>query len=319
MLQTSDVSGQPMSEQIETRLKLRQFALVCAIRETGSLRRAAEKLNMTQSAATKSLSELEANLKTKLFRRTSAGMAILPAGEAFANDCRTILSDIRSSIEGLHELAEGKAGQVVVGMLSSAQSLIPDALAFMIRTRPQVSVHLLEGATETLIAELVGGKIDVLVGRLPIPSSGTRTEEEALYDDPIRLVCRADHPLTRQEVVEWKDTLAYGWVLPEKYSHGQRHINQEFQRMGLKPPAPMVVTSSSMTRLALLANTDLIGVLAQRPALSHARSGALHILDLELSGTFSPVGLVTRRGAILSPATRGFCEALRAVAQRKDL
>jgi DNA-binding transcriptional LysR family regulator len=308
-----------MSEQIETRLKLRQFALVCAIRETGSLRRAADKLNMTQSAATKSLRGLEANLKTKLFRRTSAGMSILPAGEAFANDCRTVLSDIRSSIEGLHELAEGKAGQVVVGMLASAQSLIPDALAHMIRTRPQVSVHLLEGTTEMLIAELVGGKIDLLVGRLPIPSAGTRTEEEILYEDPIRLVCRADHPLTKQGVVEWKDTLAYGWVLPVENSHGQRHIHQQFQRMGLRPPTPLVVTSSSMTRLAVLVNTDLIGVLAQRPAVSHARSGALHILDLELSGTFSPVGLVTRRGAILSPATKGFCEALRAVAQRHDL
>jgi DNA-binding transcriptional LysR family regulator len=307
-----------MSEQIETRLKLRQFALVCAVRETGSLRRAADKLNMTQSAATKSLRELEENLGTKLFRRTSAGMAILPPGEAFANDCRTVLSDIRSSIEGLYELAEGKAGQVVVGMQASAQSLIPDALAFMNRTRPQVTVHLLEGATETLIAELVRGNIDLLVGRLPIPSAATRTEQEILYDDPIRLVCRADHPLTKKRVVEWKDTLAYGWVLPES-GHGQRHINQHFQRMGLEPPTPQVMTSSPMTRVAVLASTDLIGVLAQRPAQTQVRSGTLRILDLELSGTFSPVGLVTRRGAILSPATRGFCEALRVTARRQDV
>jgi DNA-binding transcriptional LysR family regulator len=307
-----------MSEQIETRLKLRQFALVCAVRETGSLRRAADKLNMTQSAATKSLRELEENLGTKLFRRTSAGMAILPPGEAFANDCRTVLSDIRSSIEGLYELAEGKAGQVVVGMQASAQSLIPDALAFMNRARPQVTVHLLEGATETLIAELVRGNIDLLVGRLPIPSAATRTEQEILYDDPIRLVCRADHPLTKKRVVEWKDTLAYGWVLPES-GHGQRHINQHFQRMGLEPPMPQVMTSSPMTRVAVLASTDLIGVLAQRPAQTQVRSGTLRILDLELSGTFSPVGLVTRRGAILSPATKGFCEALRVTARRQDL
>jgi DNA-binding transcriptional LysR family regulator len=306
-----------MSEQIETRLKLRQFALVCAVRETGSLRRAADKLNMTQSAATKSLRELEENLGTKLFRRTSAGMAILPPGEAFANDCRTVLSDIRSSIEGLYELAEGKAGQVVVGMQASAQSLIPDALAFMNRTRPQVTVHLLEGATETLIAELVRGNIDLLVGRLPIPSAATRTEQEILYDDPIRLVCRADHPLTKKRVVEWKDTLAYGWVLPES-GHGQRHINQHFQRMGLEPPMPQVMTSSPMTRVAVLASTDLIGVLAQRPAQTQVRSGTLRILDLELSGTFSPVGLVTRRGAILSPATKGFCEALRVTARRQE-
>lgn len=306
-----------MSEQIETRLKLRQLALVCAIRESGSLRRAADKLNMTQSAATKSLRELEANLGTKLFRRTSAGMLILPAGEAFANDCRTILSDIRSSIEGLHELAEGKAGQVVVGMQASAQCLIADALAFMIRTRPQVTVHLLEGPTETLVAELIGGKIDLLAGRLPIPSAATRTDQEILYDDPIRLVCRADHPLTKEAVIEWKDTLAYGWILPES-GHGQRHVSQHFQRMGLELPTPLVMTSSFTTRVAVLANTDLIGVLAERPALSHVRSGTLRILDLELSGTFSPVGLVTRRGAILSPATKGFCEALRAVAQRKD-
>jgi DNA-binding transcriptional LysR family regulator len=218
----------------------------------------------------------------------------------------------------LHELAEGKAGQVVVGVQASAQSLMPDAVALMHRTRPQVTIHLLEGATETLIAELVRGNIDLLVGRLPIPSAATRTEQEMLYDDPIRLVCRADHPLTKKGVVEWKDTLAYGWVLPES-GHGQRHINQHFQRMGLEAPTPLVMTSSPMTRVAVLANTDLIGVLAQRPALRQARSGALHILDLELSGTFSPVGLVTRRGAILSPATRGFCEALRTVAQRKDL
>src|SRR5688572_12508320 len=114
----NDPSVRSMTEQIETRLKLRQFALVCAIRETGSLRRAADKLNMTQSAATKSLRELEINLETKLFRRTSAGMDILPAGEAFANDCRILLSDIRSSIDGLHEFAEGKAGHVMVGMLA---------------------------------------------------------------------------------------------------------------------------------------------------------------------------------------------------------
>jgi DNA-binding transcriptional LysR family regulator len=305
-----------MSDGVEMRVKLRQLALVCAVRDTGSLRRASDQLNITQSAATKSLQELEAALGTRLFQRTSSGMVILPAGEAFANDCRTVLSDLRSSIEGLQELARGDAGRVVVGMLSSAQGLVPDALSHMIRKRPNVSIHLVEGATDRLIAELVQGQIDLLVGRLPVaPAFENRTEQEILYEDPICLVCRAKHPLTRKRNLAWKDALGYGWVLPEENSHGQRHITQQFQRAGLTPPTPVVVTSSSMTRLAVLANTDLIGVLALRPALSHRDAGALHILDLDLSGTFSHIGIVTRRGAILSPATNAFRDALRTAAQ----
>jgi DNA-binding transcriptional LysR family regulator len=67
--------------QGEARLKSRQLALVVALDDTRSLRQAAERIHISQPAATRLLQELESQLGVELFQRSRRGMQPTMAGE----------------------------------------------------------------------------------------------------------------------------------------------------------------------------------------------------------------------------------------------
>src|SRR5262245_12231595 len=87
-------SGERMTS-LESRLTLRHFRLIDAIAREGNLVRAAQRLNMTQSALTKALQEVELLVQVELFKRTNRGALPTPSGEALASHARIVIAQLR--------------------------------------------------------------------------------------------------------------------------------------------------------------------------------------------------------------------------------
>lgn len=294
------------------RLRLKQLALVQAVAASGSLRRAAEALHMTQSAATKALKELEAVVGVPLFQRSSAGMVATPAGQMFVHNASAILGNVSAALEAARDFAQGRLGQVRVGALpAAALTLVPAAVVRLHESHPRLQIHLLEGSSDQLLRQLHEGTLDLVVGRLPEHGRTGSVEHEALYEEPLCLVCRPGHPLLRRGTLGLADLASAEWVLPEEPSHVRRHLGECFARAGMATPQPALVTSSPMTRIAVLEGSDMLGVLAQRAAVAVQARGLLVCLPVELPGSLAPVGFSVRRDELRSPATQAFIGALR--------
>ena len=94
-------------EQLLNRMRLRQVALLLAIDETGTMHAAAQRLGMTQSAASKMLSELEETLGEPLYDRVGRGLVVNPAGRATLNTFRSLRNSMVALGQELNELRHG--------------------------------------------------------------------------------------------------------------------------------------------------------------------------------------------------------------------
>ncbi|MGW4780153.1 LysR substrate-binding domain-containing protein [Streptomyces filamentosus] len=184
---------------LDGRLKFRHLTLLIAVYECGSVVRAAESLHLTQPAATRTLRELEAVAELPLFVRVPRGMRPTVYGEALVGHARAVVAEVRRAEEHLTGLRQGREGTVTVGtLLAGANVLLPRAVARLKRERPRLTVVVREGTPDVLHPALLGGELDVIVGRMgtaPGEGEGEKVRQRTLYREPIRLAVRAGHPL----------------------------------------------------------------------------------------------------------------------------
>jgi molybdate transport repressor ModE-like protein len=296
----------------EDRLKLRHFRLIVAIEDMGSMRKAADALGITQPAASNALHELEYILGVPLFERSRAGTEATPFGKLLIERGRFLLSNVRATADEIAQAKNGDVGAVHVGILpASALTILPLAIKRCAAIRPNIVIHVIEGATRQLLPTLVRGELDMVIGRIPASQIPEHLDQEPLLAEPNEVVCRAGHRLASRDRLTVKDLAGEKWILPEEGAHLRADLHAAFVQAGLRSPDPVVVTSSTVLRLTLIETTDFLGMLTRRTALMNQERGTLNILNVKLLGPTPPTLLLTRAGSIATPVATAFAGLIR--------
>src|ERR1700722_18561969 len=139
--------------------KLRLFLVVL---EEGSLRRAADRLHISQSAITRQMQSLELDLGGPVLERTSAGVHPTNGGQALAKRAKTLLADYDSTMAEIRRLNRGESERLRIGYIASAvQEYLGPALAVLRRTYPRLQVKMLDQTPGEMIIALRQGKMDL--------------------------------------------------------------------------------------------------------------------------------------------------------------
>jgi DNA-binding transcriptional LysR family regulator len=139
--------------------KLRVFLVVL---EEGSLRRAADRLRISQSAITRQMQSLELDLGGCVMERTSAGVRPTNGGRALAERAKTLLADYDSTMAEVRRLVRGESERLRIGYIASAvQEYLGPALAVLRRAYPRLKVKMLDQTPGEMIIALRQGKIDL--------------------------------------------------------------------------------------------------------------------------------------------------------------
>jgi DNA-binding transcriptional LysR family regulator len=297
---------------LDGRLKIRHLVLVDALASASSIAQAAERLHVTQPVVTRALQDLEALLGVVLFERSSRGIAPTVFGTTFTGHARTVLAQLRAAAEHVAALGEGSAGTVTVGThLAGSNLLLPLAIERVKRAAPELNVIVRESNPGALVADLLAGAVDLIVGRLTSLDATERLRQEPLYAEPVRLVARAGHPAGQPPGRELADLMGYPWVVPVTETALRRELEDVFLRAGLPLPADRVECTHILTSRHILLHTDAIGVL---PGLVADGEPGLAPLPIDLPFVSSAVGITEPANRAPSPATRALTDGLRAVA-----
>lgn len=297
---------------LHSRMTLRNLQLVDAIKREGSLLRAAQALNMSQSAVTKALQEVEAAIGSSLFNRTNRGVVSTPAGNVLAAHARLMLTQLDHAEQEITDLRDGASGTISVGtLLAASVSLLPKAIAHVRSERPRLTVRTVEGPNASLMPLLRQGAVDMVVGRLPVYRQRDGIAQERLFDDEAAIVVRRDHPSTRQPGSVLADLLNWDWILPPRDTTMRRQIDDVFRQSGLQAPVAGVETLSVLITRNLLLNTDMPAIWPSELAQAEDALGIVNMLPIALPHTGRPVGISTRAGGRLSPAAEALIDALR--------
>ncbi len=281
----------------------------------GSLVRAAQGMNMTQSAVTKALQELEVAIGMQLFERTNRGAPPTPFGEALAAHARVVMTQVRHATQELAELRDGAGGSVAIGtLLSASVRLLPRAMAQVLRTRPNLRIRIVEGTNESLMPQLRRGDLDMVLGRLPEFRERQGIRQERLMEDEARIVVGPDHPLVSGPAPHLGALVDLPWILPGQDTTLRRQIDHAFRQAGYEPPVGTVESVSVLVTRALLREGIHLAVWPSHLADAEAALGTVHVLPLALPATARPLGLSLRSTGRMSPAALVMIDALRQVA-----
>jgi DNA-binding transcriptional LysR family regulator len=296
---------------IRARLRTRHLLLLTAIGEEGNIGRAAELLNMSQSAASRLLTDLEDIIGSPLFDRLPRGVRANWFGETMIRHARIALASLSEAVDEIDLLKSGRTGQITIGTIPGAGlGIVPRAVARVAQEYPRVKVSVQVESSNQLIEALQAGKIEVMVGRLLERHDKSHFNYQRLADEPVSAVVRKGHPLLERRDIALHELASAPWILPQLGSVLRHRFDLMFCEAGCPSPSQVIEADSPMVVIRLLEETSHIAVLATEVAEYYAASGVVSILDVPIACSMDSYGIITRKDWLLSPAACTICEAL---------
>lgn len=180
---------------MDRRIKFRHLEAFVAIARAQRLKRAAEQLNLTQPAISKTLRDLETILDVTLMTRDRSGVRLTPEGHVFLQYAEQSTAALSQGLNSIASLSEAGGHVLNIGVLPSvAAQVLPQAIEAFRETSPKTILHIAEGAHGFLTDRLRGGDLDLVVGRLGNADTMRGLSFTALYAERVVGVVAPDHP-----------------------------------------------------------------------------------------------------------------------------
>ncbi len=300
-----------------SRLRMRQLQLLIALDEHKSLHKASSAMAMTQSAASKSLAELEAMLEAPLFERTKTGLVANDFGRTVLRYARVLASDVASLCEEIGQVRSGTGGHLSIGVIMGAiPGLVAPVVSEMHEQFPNLAIELIEDTSARLLAQLDDGHLDLVVGRASVSSQPEKYRYQAIDDEPLRVVAGPSNPLGKRKRLDIGALADCRWVTYPATMPLRALLERELDLAGLPPPRAPISTASTFVTVALLQRSPtLVSMLPSDVASMFAQHGMLTTLPIELKSKSQTIGVVTRAQGNLSKAAQSFVKLLRAQAR----
>jgi DNA-binding transcriptional LysR family regulator len=221
---------------------LESLRLIEAAARAGSIRKAADDMNITASALVRRINRFEAEFGCEVFERLPSGVRLNPAGELVLHHYRATLSDLARVRGQVADLGGERRGHVSI---ACSQALLPWFLPRQIAQyrsqHPGVTFTVNVRDRARAEQELATYSSDLALVFEPV----YLVDFQVIATIPQRVsaVMRADHPLARDPELRLRDCLDAPHIAPSS-SYGVRHLLDFAARKGSRRVAPVVETES---------------------------------------------------------------------------
>jgi|HubBroStandDraft_2_1064218.scaffolds.fasta_scaffold45735_2 DNA-binding transcriptional LysR family regulator len=288
----------------------RLLSYVDAVARHGSIRKAADALNVASSALNRQILDLETDLGAALFERLPRGVRLTAAGEVFLAYARQAISELKaveSQVEQLRGLVRGQVG--VAAVESVAGELLPTVITQFQVEHPNVRFNVRIGAPEELVSALTEDRVDLILTHHPPPRKHVAIA--AIAHQALCALMVADHPLAKRSELHLRDCLAYPLALGDTTLAGRALIEQVLAQASFDLD-PRLVSDSVETMKAFARMNRGVCFQFRSPGKVIIPPGdmiALPLIDPPLLQ--ARLFLATRRGRVLPIAAASFVELLK--------
>lgn len=218
------------------------YQYIEAIARAGSIRKAAEDMNITASALNRRIQRFEEEFGSEIFERLPRGVRLNPAGELLIRHIRSQESDLKRVQSQVADLTGIRRGHVSI---ACSQALIPYFLPRQIsiyrKEHPNVTFAVKVRDREQAESELSSFESDIALVFEPIFMADFQVQ--MMVPQTISVVMRRDHPLSGQDSVRLRDCLDYPCVMPEK-QYGVRFLLERAAAESSRPMSPIIESDS---------------------------------------------------------------------------
>lgn len=192
----------------------RQLEVFTAVAAAGTVRAAAERLSLTQPAASMALAELERQLDAPLFARERGRLHL----NDYGRELLPLAQEVLERLEELQRRAGGRphtlSGELRLGASNTVGNyLVGELLGDFVAAHPQVAVRLTVANTDTIVAAVLDHSLDL--GCVEGPVAHADIEQRPWRADSLVVCARPDHPLARRRRLRPVDFAGARWILRE--------------------------------------------------------------------------------------------------------
>ncbi len=298
-------------------VKTRHMQLLAALAEDGSILHAAERLGMTQSAASRLLSSLENDIGVTLFERHARGVTPTPYGEILIRRALSALAEIRRATQEMDDFARGDRVPVSIGcLLSQSATYLPTCLLELAASAPDLLLSVETGTSRALIEGVMGAEYDFVIARVRDATLQPELLFEPLIAEPIWVIARKGHALTRRRKLTLADLVTHPWILPPLKSDLRIRFDAVCVQQGLPLPASLIETLSVPVMMGMLQMSDALVLLPGEFARPYCKTGLFSALSIDLGVRSDNVGILSRRHRPASPQVERALTVFRRTASR---
>lgn len=293
------------------RIRLRHIHCFVAVAREGFLHRAAERLNLSQPALSKTLSELETLTGVPLFDRGRHGARLTAQGEVFLAHAQRIMAALADAGDVLAQQANALPPPLRVGALpTAALGVLPPVIAHFQQLHPHLRIQVSTAHNTTLLAQLQNGELDLAIGRMADPQMMSGLLFELLFLEELQVVAQPAHPLLR-ETLTLENALRYPLVVAPKGTVPRQNAEALLAASGLSLPAQRVETLSPSLARRLTLQYDYLWFVPSGAVQDDLTAGRLLPLPFSGPGTSEPVGIIVRNQEHSGGALQDFIAAVR--------
>lgn len=151
----------------------KEMLYMIAIAESGSLSRAAENLDMSQSSLSRSLQKIENSLNVSLFKRTPGGLIPTDAGKKYLLCAKQIIKMTRNLENEISQISHLQSGHLIIGTTSQFGAVVlPEILRTFNGVYPGIEIELVEKDPNVIETKLLDGSVDLALLHLPLTNTG---------------------------------------------------------------------------------------------------------------------------------------------------
>ena len=241
-------------------MELRHLRYFVAVAEAGSLTVAARKLHTSQPSLSRQIRDLEQEVGAQLLMRRARGIELMPAGRAFLEHARSVLSQVEAAIQAARRVTHPAKPCFSMGFLTGHElTWMPQALQILRAELPNIDVMISSQYSPALADGLSKGKIDAAFLRREqgAPDLAFRL----LVKEPLMVILPSDHRLAALKAITPRDLVGEAFVIVSNTAPVLRSVIDNYlKRSGVKI-TPAHEADQVTMGMSLIASTRGVGLL----------------------------------------------------------
>jgi DNA-binding transcriptional LysR family regulator len=276
--------------------------------KANSLTKGAEFSYMSLPAASVRIKSMEERLGAKLLYRTSHGVTLTPAGQAFLHHGIAVMHQLGHLENDLREYAAGVKGHVrIFANTTSITEFLPRVLSRFLVQHPDINIDLREHLSPEIVRAVTEETADIGIIAGNVPTSGL--EVTPLRRDRMVVIAATAHPLAERNVIGFAEALEHEYVGLEQGSASYTFMTQAANALNRVVRARIHVGNFEALCSMVEANVG-IGMLPGSAAYRYAKTMNFHIIPLTDSWAVRDIRLCVRSHSKLPPFTRELVQLL---------
>jgi DNA-binding transcriptional LysR family regulator len=283
---------------------------VVAVAHAGSFTAAGEKIGLTQSAVTKSIADLEAQIGFAIFHRTSRGVVLTEEGRDFVERTARLLDDARELFRRPRGIEDVYATTIRVGVCpASLEWWLAGPLANLLVLHPSIRFDVSGSSFERMIHRLRNGGVDVALGFEAAFSEWSDLRRYPLASNDAVLFVRKGHPLTTRPSVTVQHLAEFNFVSPSDSRPYGALIREIYASQGVEWQQRLHIVDFFPLVRNIVDKSDAIGVVTD--SLGHSAAFQERFATLDGLDLFppSPLCCAVRARSEPTSAVRAFISA----------